>query len=393
LWDTALNFEELGIVIGGTQPHAIHLNDDRVLLDLAKRGVIAIGEGYVDGRWDCEALDELACRVLTNAPRRGLWRGMAGRFAGLQQRLINRQAGRRARVVIDRHYERYAPAIEEFTGRTRCYSCAYWEDADDLDDAQIAKIDLVCRKLNLREHDRLLDIGCGYGALVDHAVRHYGCTAVGVTLSPRQAEAARMRCDSDRAVFRLVNWQSAEFDGLGCFDKIVSVGMFEHVGARNYAGFANVCARRLNPGGLMLLHTIGRSVDTNIDPWVDKYVFPGGSLPQFRDIAIFEAADMVIEDVQNIGAHYDRTLIAWERNLNAAVRSRRIDINEREHRLLRYYLLTFAGAFRARRRLQVWQILMAKHGVTGGYVRPRSQTTPTRRSDTRHPALGRGSPK
>ena len=359
-----------GIQVNGPNDWDLQVHDDSWIREIELKGTLAIGDAYVSGLWDCKALDELVCRLFSNMKREMLFPSLQMLTVNLWNRLSNPQAGTRAKKVIDAHYEKYIDVIKYFIGPSLCYSCAWWEHSDNLADAQKAKMDLVCRKLQLAKSDRVLDIGCGYGALANHAAEYYGCHVTGITLSPRQAELATARFPSPLIEFRAMDWQSDEFMQLGEFDKIMSVGMFEHVGRKNYTIFFKRCSHLLRSHGLFLLHTIGRSVKASIDLWVDRYIFPGGSLPKLGDLDEVEAQNLILEDLQNIGAHYDMTLCAWQANLDHGQATGELDLDEKDLRFWRYYLLSFAGAFRVRKRLQVWQLLLAKSGVIGGYNRP-----------------------
>jgi cyclopropane-fatty-acyl-phospholipid synthase len=246
------------------------------------------------------------------------------------------------------------------------YSCGYWEDADTLAEAQEAKLDLVCRKLGLEEGMRVLDIGCGWGSFAELAAERYGVEVVGLTISEEQARRARERCADLDVEIRLEDYRELE-EG-GAFDRVVSIGMFEHVGVKNYRTFMEVAHRALVDDGLQMLHTIGSpTANETADPWIEKYIFPNSMLPALQQIA--EAAEglFVVEDLHNFGQYYDPTLMAWHENVEAAWQDPPDRYDERFRRMWRYYLLSSAGSFRARA-IQLWQIVLAKdRGVEGGY--------------------------
>jgi cyclopropane-fatty-acyl-phospholipid synthase len=250
-------------------------------------------------------------------------------------------------------------------GPTMAYSCGYWQSASTLDDAQMAKFELVCQKIALAPGLRILDIGCGWGGFAHYAATRYGVEVVGITLSPAQAAFARQRCGHLPVQIREQDYR----DLSGQFDRIVSIGMFEHVGPSNYRSFFEVVARLLDPQGLFLLHTIGGNTSfRSTDPWIDRYVFPGSHLPSVQQIGRAIEGIFVLEDWHNFGADYDRTLMAWNANLEAAWPRLSAAYSERFHRFWRYYLLTCAGSFRARRN-QLWQIALSPRGVRAGYCR------------------------
>jgi cyclopropane-fatty-acyl-phospholipid synthase len=244
------------------------------------------------------------------------------------------------------------------------YSCGYWREARTLEAAQEAKLDLICRKLGLKEGDRLLDIGCGWGGLAKFAAERYGATVVGLTVSKEQAALARERCKGLPIEIRVQDYRTLSER----FDHIASVGMFEHVGVKNYRTYFEVARRCLKEEGLFLLHTIGgnRSV-RSVEPWIGKYIFPGGMLPSVAQIGAGIERLFVMEDWHNFGSYYDTTLLAWWHNFDAAWPALRAKYGERFYRMWKYYLLICAGTFRARHS-ELWQIVLSPHGVPGGYI-------------------------
>jgi cyclopropane-fatty-acyl-phospholipid synthase len=270
-----------------------------------------------------------------------------------------------------RHYDLGNDLFEAMLDRRMVYTCAYWADAAwadaaTLDAAQEAKLDLVCRKLGLQPGDRILDVGCGWGSFLAYAAERYGATGVGVTVSREQAALARERLGGLPIEVRLQDYRA--LDPSERYDHVVSLGMFEHVGVRHYRSYLRVVRRHLEDGGLFLLHTIGgnRSVRST-DPWIERYVFPHSMLPSIRQIGHATEGLFVVEDWHNFGAHYDRTLMAWHERFERAWPSLRARYGERFRRMWRYYLLQSAGLFRARG-AQLWQLVLSKDGVPGGYT-------------------------
>jgi cyclopropane-fatty-acyl-phospholipid synthase len=363
-WLTSF-LESADVKLNGNRPWDLQINRDRTASRILLLGMLGACESYLDGDWDCQAIDAMAARVLTA----GLDEALAHRPVALAHRLISRladfQSRARAAHNVTAHYDRGNDLYKAMLGQTMAYSCGYWANASTLDDAQHAKHELICQKLGIEPRMRVLDIGCGWGGFAFHAAKHHGAFVTGLTLSPAQSRFARSRCDGLPVVIHERDYR----DATGSYDRIVSIGMFEHVGPRNYEMFFNTAARLLAPGGLMLLHTIGglHSVAAS-DPWIDRYVFPGAVLPSAAEITAAFEGRFVLEDWHSFGADYDRTLMAWHRNFEAAwpVLSGRYD--ERFHRLWRFYLLTCAGAFRARSN-QLWQLVVSPHGVPGGYQR------------------------
>jgi cyclopropane-fatty-acyl-phospholipid synthase len=356
---------ESGIRIDGAMPWDPEVHDERVFRRVLKTGMLAIGEAYVDGDWDCTALDELATRFarLGIDQRVGsIWRGLS---ESLIARFVNRQGARAAVANGRAHYDLGDDLYAAMLGSSMVYSCGYWHKAANLDEAQRAKHELVCAKLDLRAGHTLLDIGCGYGELARYVAAEHGIRVVGVTVSRNQARHARRRCAGLPVEICEQDYRSIH----GRFDRIVSLGMFEHVGSRNYERFFTQVRRLLAPDGLFLLHTVGNWRDAPaFDPWLDRYVFPGVTLPSAVQLAKAIDGKLVIEDWQNFGADYDRTLLAWHSNFERAWPSLE-HYGPRFRRMWRYYLLMCAGAFRARRN-QLWQLVLSPDGHRGGYRRP-----------------------
>jgi len=285
----------------------------------------------------------------------------------VQSKLINLQNGLRARVVGKRHYDLGNDLFRAMLGQRMVYSCGYWKNAGGLDAAQEAKLDLVCRKLGLGPGMRVLDIGCGWGEALKFAAERYGVSGVGVTISKEQATFARELCAGLPVEIRLQDYR--ELDER--FDRIWSIGMFEHVGVKNHRAYFESVRRCLAEDGLTLLHTIGASESsTHNDPWIEKYIFPNSLIPSARQISVAFEKLFVLEDWHNFGADYDRTLIAWRDNFDAAWPRLRARYGERFRRMWHFYLCGSAAVFRCRRD-HLWQIVLSPHGVPGGYVAPR----------------------
>lgn len=356
-----------GISLNGSQPWDMRVSDERLYARILSQGTLGLGEAYMDGWWDCEQLDQFACRAL-RADLTGqiafTWHdiGLAARAL-----LANLQSRARAHIVGKRHYDIGNRLYECMLDSRMTYTCGYWRAATDLEQAQEHKLDLVCRKLGLREGQRLLDIGCGWGGLAEFAARHYGALVVGITISREQAELARQRCRGLPVDIRLQDYRDLHER----FDHIVSLGMFEHVGWKNHRTYMQVVQRCLAANGLFLLHTIGTNrAGIRGDAWIDRHIFPNGHLPSITQIGQAIEPDWIMEDWHNFGADYDHTLMAWHANFERHWGELAAHYDQRFYRMWRYYLLTCAGSFRARRN-QLWQVVLTKGGVPGGYLAPR----------------------
>ena len=323
---------------------------------ILRQGSLGLGESFMDGWWECEQVDEMACRLLLHGLGERA-RPPADRIMyRLQAGLLNLQSKARAYIVGEAHYDLGNDLFERMLDPTMCYSCGYWKDAETLHEAQLAKLELACRKLELRPGMRVLDIGCGWGSFAEYAARHYGVSVTGITISREQAELARKRCAGLPVEIELEDYRELS----GCFDRIVSIGMFEHVGHRNYAVYFQTVEQLLAEGGLFLLHTIGsNSSEISVDPWIDRYIFPNGVLPSARHIAEASEGLLLMEDWHNFGPDYDRTLMAWRDNFDAHWHEIADRYSQRIELMFRYYLSVCAGAFRARD-LQLWQIVFSR---------------------------------
>lgn len=360
------------IVIDGKRPWDIQVKDQRFYSRLFWGGSLGLGESYMDEWWECEALDVLFFKLLRRRlDKKVRFRGrmITNTFKSL---IINCQNRRKAYEVAETHYDAGNDLFERMLDSKMVYSCGYWKETDELNQAQAAKLDMICRKLQLKPGMKLLDIGCGWGSLVEYAARHYGVNAVGLTISANQAETAKQRCKYLPVEIHLQDYREVQ----GSYDAVVSVGMFEHVGYKNYADFMEVVRGCLKDGGLFLLHTIASNTTVyNCDPWFDKYIFPNGMLPSIKQIGAAIEESFVMEDWQNLGVHYDNTLMAWYTNFESNWHTLSKRYSERFRRMWRYYLLCVAGAFRARS-MQVWQLVLSPEGLYGGYESIRCQKCP-----------------
>ena len=331
---------------------------DRVL---ASRN-LGLGEAYMDGWWDCDALDELFVRIVTNGVEYAIRPTPRLVAATLRAQVVNAQTVRRAARNASHHYDIGNDLFERMLDKRMLYSCGYWEQADDLDAAQEAKLDLICRKLDLRPGLRLLDIGCGWGGLAQFVAEHYDVSVVGISPAANQVALARERCAGLPVEIR----QSDYRDVRGSFDRIVSVGMLEHVGPKNLGRFFGACDALLTRDGMMLHHVIGSLVtQSSLDPWFERYIFPGGVLPSIAQIGRAAEPRWVVEDLHNFGPGYDRTLMAWHANIEDAW-SALPAYDERFRRMWRYYLLSCAAGFRSRD-VQLWQWVFRRPGVASRY--------------------------
>ncbi|MCA1779284.1 MAG: cyclopropane fatty acyl phospholipid synthase [Xanthomonadaceae bacterium] len=358
------------VEIGGNRPWDIQVHDENLYQRILAEGTLGAGEAYMDGWWEVERLDEFFARVLRLKVDRSL-RKPSTLGLMLLSRLGNLQSRHRSRQVAQKHYDLPVRLYKTMLGPTMQYTCAYYGaegSGSTLDDAQRAKLALIARKLHLEPGMRVLELGGGFGELARYLAAEHQCEMVSYNISARQVEYARLRCQGLPVEIRQQDYREAARQSEQ-FDRVVSVGLMEHVGPKNYPGFFKLAKARLKPGGLALVHTIGGNTSrATADRWITKYIFPGGCIPSEAQLTRAKQDLFVLEDWHNFGPDYDRTLMAWEANFRAAwpeLKSRE-GLDDRFYRMWRYYLNSCAGAFRARG-LNLWQIVLS-HGDVPRYV-------------------------
>ncbi len=350
---------ETGVRVNGPDPWDIQVRDERFYTRLLKEGSLGLGEAYMEGWWDCLRIDEFICRLLKGNLEKKIKGNLRSLFFYLSARIFNLQSPSRAGIIARKHYDLGNDLFFSFLDPDNQYSCAYFQGTDDLAEAQQKKLDLICRKIDLQRQDHLLDIGCGWGGLARYAADHYGCSVTAVNISEEQIRYARELCKNLPVKILREDYRQIQ----GSFDKIVSVGMFEHVGKKNYGTFMRVAHRCLKEGGIFLLHTIGGNASrVNCDPWINRYIFPNGMLPSIAQIGRAAERLFVIEDIHNLGTHYEKTLMSWNDRFQKAWTRLAGRYDKIFKRMWEYYLLAYAGAFRARH-IQIWQIVMTKPGA------------------------------
>ena len=377
--------EAAGIEVGGREPWDIQVHDERLWERALVERELAFGEAYMDGWWDAQRPDQLLARIVDANVEDAIRPSPRLVATVLRAKLAHRQTVSGSRRNAQHHYDIGDDLYERMLDKRMIYSCAYFADqpsddqpsagdsisagfgagagADGLDEAQEAKLDLICRKLHLEPGMQVLDIGCGWGGFAHFAAERYGAGVVGISPAAHQVTRAQARCEGMNVEIRQQDYREVT----GHFDRIVSIGMMEHVGASHHGEFITTCNRLLAPGGLMLHHFIGAlETKTTTDPWIEKYVFPGGLLPSVVQFARACEDQLVIEDVHNFGPDYDRTLMSWLSRIESSWDEiPRYD--ERFRRMWRYYLCASAAGFRARR-LQLWQFVVRRTGHAPPYT-------------------------
>lgn len=353
-----------GIRVNGDNPWDIRVNNDHFFKRAITEGELGVGEAYMDNWWDAEKIDEFIYRILIAdlEERIRLKPSLFLRF--LYARLFNLQTKKRAFIVGEKHYDLGNELFQSMLDKRMNYSCAYWKNAKDLDEAQENKLELICRKLYLEPGMKVLDIGCGWGAFGKYAAEKHGAEVYGITVSKEQVELGQKLISGLPVEFHLMDYRDLKIK----FDRIVSVGMIEHVGYKNYRTYFEIANKCLKEDGLFLLHTIGTNrSEESLGLWSEKYIFPNGMLPSIAYLGKAIEKLFVMEDWHSFGQDYDKTLMAWYQNFNKNWDKLKDVYSERFYRMWKYFLLSSAGSFRSRKRNQLWQIVLSKNGVRGGY--------------------------
>ena len=351
--------ESAGIGINGLNPWDIQVHDDRFYDRVLAHTALGMGESYMDGWWDCEHIDQMIERVfranLTEKLKNnsGMW------LPAIKTKLFNRQSKARAYIVGEQHYDLGNDLYQAMLDKRLNYTCAYWKNADNLDDAQEAKLELVCKKIGTHEGMRILELGCGWGSFAKYAAEKHGASVLGVTVSKEQVALGMELCRGLPVELRYQDYREVQ----GEFDAVISIGVMEHVGYKNYRTYMKVVDRCLKPNGIAFFHTIGSNVSrTSTNAWTEKYIFPNGMLPSIAQLGRAMEGLFVMEDWHNIGPNYDLTLMAWHENFINAWPQLKSEYDERFKRMWEYYLLSSAGGFRARFQ-QLWQVVMTRPGT------------------------------
>lgn len=355
IWDI---FDGVGIQINGPNPWDIQIFDEKAFHLILSKWSLGLGEGYMNGFWDCLDLEELLYRLLKNDHNEKI-RGMAklGLVCEvLRAKTTNLQSRSRAFMVGKSHYDAGQDVFSAMLDKEMIYSCGYWEHAQDLDRSQLDKMELICKKLQLNPGETLLEIGCGWGGFARYAAQNYGVRVLGITVSKEQCAIAREKCRDVDVEIRLQDYR----DLRGEFDKIVSIGMFEHVGEKNYKEYFKIASMLLADDGIFLLHTIGSDVTTlRTDPWIEKYIFPNGKIPSIAEVGKAFENHFILEDLQNIGPDYEKTLLAWHDNFLKTWHEYSEKYDQVFYRMWRYYLLGCAAYFKSKQG-QLWQMVFTK---------------------------------
>lgn len=347
---------DAGITVNGEKAYDIQVHNEQFYNKVYKHKSMGLGEAYMDGWWDCPTLDAFFHKIASCSFKE--------KINHAKSIFSNTTESKHSAFHIGKfHYDLGNELFQHMLDKYLTYSCGYWKNLKTLDEAQEAKLDLTCKKLDLKKGMKVLDIGCGWGSFLKYAAEKYSVQTVGITVSKEQVKFAHEVCNGLPVEIRLQDYRDVDEK----FDHIVSLGMFEHVGYKHYRTYMEVAHRLLKDNGLFLLHTIIRNDSKKtVDPWLTKYIFPGGMLPSILQIAASIEGLFVIEDLHNLGADYDKTLMAWYDNFSKNWDKIKSNYTDKFYRMWKYFLLSCAGTFRARQ-MQVCQIVLSKNGIVGGY--------------------------
>lgn len=355
------------IKVNGKRDWDVQIFNERVF-DQVHRGTLGLGQSYMAGDWDAKELDQFICKLIEARldQKVKIDRGLI--FLLLASKVLNFSNKRRAFTIGKKHYDIGNDLFEAMLDRRMVYTCGYWSGsprAENLDKAQEAKLDLVCRKVGLKEGMKVLDVGGGWGSFAAFAAEHYKVEVTNISVSSEQIKLANERTKGLKVKNVLMDYR--DMTQTPAFDAVVSLGMFEHVGYKNYQQYMRIVASVLKDDGLFLLHTIGgrRSLTTS-DPWIGKYIFPNSMLPSIKQIGAAIEGSFIMEDWHNFGADYDKTLMQWYKNFEAAWPKLKDNYDQTFYRMWKLYLLSCAAGFRSRN-IQLWQVVLAKKGIRGGY--------------------------
>lgn len=365
--------EGTGIQLNGDRPWDIRVKNPKFYRRVLTKGSLGLGEAYMENWWDCDQLDEFLYRLLKANLERKVKRNLHLKWLILKAKLFNRQSKSKALRSIGSHYNKGNELYKKMLDPLMVYSCGYWQDAQNLTEAQEQKLELICQKLKLKPGQKVLDIGCGWGGFAYYAAINYCVQVVGITISKEQYELATERCQGLPVEIRFQDYRNVREK----FDRIVSIGMLEHVGHKNYREYMEVVKRNLSDDGICLLHFIGGNQSrVTTDPWINKYIFPEGLIPSITQIGRALERKLILQDWHNFGKYYDQTLMAWYDNFKKAWPRLKEDYGHLFYRMWEFYLCSSAASFRANR-LNLWQLVLTKKEFPDLYqsIRPTSLVT------------------
>jgi len=353
-------FAKADITINGDRSHDIRVYNENFYKRIFRDGQLGIGESYMDGWWECDAIDEMVEKFINADLLKETEKNIRFILNYLRVKLSDIGHPSKAYEVAEKHYDLGNKLFEAFLDKRMVYSCAYWEKATNLDEAQENKLDLVCRKLDLKPGMKVLEIGCGWGSWAKYASEKYGVEVTGVTVSKEQAAYAKKNCEGLPVDIQLKDYREIT----GKYDRVVSIAMFEAVGKKYFRTFMEVAERSLKDDGVFVLHSImGRiALGPAQSTFLNKYIFPNGELATLAQLSKAAEGLFTEEAHHQLTGHYEKTLEAWYQNFIANWPQLSGEYDERFFRMWKFYLQLSKGIFRSRI-IQLWQFVYTKRGI------------------------------
>ena len=362
-----------GIEINGKNPWDPQVKNERIYKRLKRGRSLALGESYVEGWWDCEALEEFFYRIISYAIKSE--RDLSGRpkdfresfFYRFKPRLFNQQTFKRSEVVAKKHYDAGNDLYRLMLGKDMQYTCAYWQNAKTLDEAQRNKLNLICRKMKLQPGMKILELGGGFGGLARFMAKYYDCSVTIYNIAQEQIKFAREFTEGLKVKIIENDYRVAE----GLYDRVAAVGLCEHVGYKNYRILMQTAYRCLKDEGLFFIHTNG-SNDTIVhyEPWMAKYIFPNSMIPSATQLTQAFDGLFMLEDWHVLSGNYNKTLMAWYNNFINNWYRIKDQYSNSFYRVWRYYLL-FSAASHRTRGAQLWHLVLSKNAMGTTYISER----------------------
>lgn len=351
--------QKADIQIEGIRPWDIRIRHPDFFKRIMLQGLLGLGESYMDGWWECDRLDIFIYKFLANKLDDAVPENFSDILMILSEKIFNRKSDDCDSRVLVKKYDIGYDVFTHMLDPYMQYSCGYWRNGATLAEAQEAKLKMICEKLQLAPGMRVLDIGCGWGGTAEYIARHYDVYVEGITNSTEEQKVAQSRCQGLDITIMLEDYQDLSDDK---FDRVIALGTLEYIELKNYSDFFKAVARSLKPDGLFLLHSTGSTQLVNhVGPWLNKYIFPNGCLPSGQQLVQSIEPYFVIEDWDNLGTDYDKTLMSWSEKINESWPVLSMNHSPKFKRMLDYYLCSGAGFFRAGR-IQLRQILFCMGG-------------------------------
>lgn len=350
--------EQADIQVEGSRPWDIKICHPGFFKCIMQQGLLGLGESYMDGWWECERLDIFVYKFLSGQLDEALPTHLHDILKFFSAKLLSIRSDENNSKRGHNDYEIGDDIFAIMLDSYMQYSCGCWRQATCLNEAQTAKLDMMCEKLQLTPGMRVLDIGCGWGGTAEYMARHYDVYVEGITDSTEQQKIAQARCEGLNVTIMLGDFRDPLDDQ---FDRIIALGTLQNIGLKSYKTFFEWVASCLRPDGFFLLQSIGSGQLVNhIGPWINKYIFPGGCLPSGEQIIHSTQPYLHIEDWINLGEDYDKTFMAWEKRINTAWPELRHHYSPKFKRMLDYYLCSCAGFLRARK-LNMWEVVFSRN--------------------------------